>query len=337
MRRCLKPVLMLLALLLPGFSGRDAAADTPPESLAAFRSEIMAAQAAAGACGHDRARCKDAHIPPTAQVEGAHGVFTMRWTFFGDALERAATASDIDREWSMEALKQQLWTTLSEAAGSIAAPAPDLASGRREANRILARPEFQGEDGPGWMERHFARIQEAVLRLFSGMDRLGKRAPWIAPLLEWTCFALAAAGLLWYVRQSLRRQSLLLQLEAGERATVVRGLDAEGWQRQAADHAAAGQWREAVHALFWAAIALLEARRAWRPNPTRTPREYARLVRPGSELQAALRELLGLMETSWYGTARASEGDFARAEVCLRAVADDRGAPARSQAAGSAA
>jgi hypothetical protein len=93
---------------------------------------------------------------------------------------------------------------------------------------------------------------------------------------------------------------------------------AEDWARMAEEHAAAGAWREAVHCLYWAAIVLLEGRRAWRHNPTRTPREYVRLLKPGSAQQQGLRGLTQSLERSWYGQREATAEDFRRAQGYFR-------------------
>jgi hypothetical protein len=95
---------------------------------------------------------------------------------------------------------------------------------------------------------------------------------------------------------------------------------ASGWDKEATDWAdlaeacaARQEWREAVHCVYWAAIVRLEARRAWRHNPTRTPREYVRLLKPGSTQQGALRGLTQIFERVWYGLREAEAEDYARA------------------------
>jgi hypothetical protein len=91
--------------------------------------------------------------------------------------------------------------------------------------------------------------------------------------------------------------------------------EAEDWAKGAAEHAEAGEWREAVHCLYWAAIVLLESRRAWRHNPTRTPREYVRLLQPGSAQQMGLRKLTQIFERVWYGLRDAGAGEYAEARA----------------------
>src|ERR1035441_9342535 len=62
---------------------------------------------------------------------------------------------------------------------------------------------------------------------------------------------------------------------------AVGAASARDWQLWLADArraAAAGQWREAIHFVYWAAISRLESKRLWPADRARTPREYLSLV-----------------------------------------------------------
>ena len=191
---------------------------------------------------------------------------------------------------------------------------------RRAADTVLASGEFRAVDGPTWWDRQWARVQDWFLRLFSGMDRLGARNPWLAPVIEWGCFLLAAGGLVFFIRRSLQRQALRIALGGDVTAAGRTGRDSTDWARLAEEQAATGAWREAVHSVYWAAIAALEAKRAWRANPARTPREYVRLLAPDSKAQAALRELTRGFELVWYGQAEADEAMFRAARESFEAI-----------------
>jgi hypothetical protein len=94
----------------------------------------------------------------------------------------------------------------------------------------------------------------------------------------------------------------------------------DDWARMAEQAAAAGDWREAVHCLYWASITLLEGRRAWRHNPTRTPREYVRLLKPGSSQQQGLRRMTQIFERIWYGHRDAEAEVYAQAHACFETL-----------------
>jgi hypothetical protein len=100
--------------------------------------------------------------------------------------------------------------------------------------------------------------------------------------------------------------------------------EATDWAKQAEEFAADAEWREAVHCLYWAAIVSLEARRAWRHNPTRTPREYLRLLKPGSAQQRGLRGLTRIFERVWYGLREGRAEEYAEARALYEALAEGK-------------
>jgi len=199
----------------------------------------------------------------------------------------------------------------------------EFAQARGAANEVLRSPEFEGNVGPTWWDRLWAKVRNLVADLFNGVDALGTRAPWIGTLLEWLLFAAAAVGLLVVLLRAVARQRMRLALERGMPAATAWEQAADDWARMAEEHAAAGAWREAVHCLYWAAIVHLESRRAWRHNPTRTPREYVRLLKPGSAQQQGLRGLTQSLERSWYGQREATAEDYQRAQGCFRQLSSD--------------
>ena len=71
--------------------------------------------------------------------------------------------------------------------------------------------------------------------------------------------------------------------------------------------AAKGQWREAIHFLYWASIARLESRRLWPADRARTPREYLALLAGTDPRKTNLTALTRSFERTWYG-GRAAAG-----------------------------
>ncbi len=319
-------------LLLFCASAQARADDLKTVPFSVFQAQTAAARQLMDGCRHNAAACDGASLPAPQGVNGGPaGTFTMNWGWLRDTLNGAKTASPADRQTRMKDAQDHLDALVRDAGAAFPAEAGAFPQARSAANRALARDEFRAAEGPTWIDRQIAKLQDWVLRLFTGMDRLGKRAPWLAPSVEWGCFALAAAGLLWFVRQSLARQALRISLSEG--AALAGGGDRHSadWARMAQERAAAEDWREAVHSLFWAAIALMEGRRAWKPNAARTPREYLRLLKPGSDAQGALRELTRVFEQTWYGhgEAGASAYDAAlRSYQALEAARPERSASA---------
>jgi hypothetical protein len=309
----------LLFFLLAGSEAARAA--TKAVSAGTFSQQIAAARQLVTSCAGTASLCDGAALPDREQVQGTPGGdFSVDWSWLRSDLAAAKGAKPADRLRRMNASQMHLAALLSQAGADHNLSSPEFRKARTAANAALARGEFQADGGPGWMERQGARLQDWLLRIFTGMDRVGRRAPWLAPLIEWSCFALAAGGLLWFVRQSLARQALRIALSEGAALASRNDREAADWARLADEHAAAQNWREAVHCLYWAAIALLERRRAWRPNATRTPREYVRLLRPGTEAYVALRDLTRGFERIWYGQATADEAQYRSAKDRFQAL-----------------
>jgi hypothetical protein len=103
------------------------------------------------------------------------------------------------------------------------------------------------------------------------------------------------------------------------------------WIRGAQDAAARGEFREAIHLLYWAAITRLEDLSILTVDHTRTPREQLRLLsnpaKTGTLVAASATPqqrapMVGLttqLERVWYGRRPASAEDF---RECLKHVED---------------
>jgi hypothetical protein len=191
--------------------------------------------------------------------------------------------------------------------------AANFKQAREVADAVLQRPEFQRELVNSWWENKKQQFGNVLGRIFAKVARVGHAVPWLAKAMEWTLFGGAALGLLLFVLRELRRQRLHVSLSSGAVKAEAWTREADDWSQRAEAFAKAEEWREAVHCLYWAAIVLLESRRAWRHNPTRTPREYVRLLRAGSLQQQGLRGLTQIFERSWYGLREVNGEQYAQA------------------------
>jgi len=91
------------------------------------------------------------------------------------------------------------------------------------------------------------------------------------------------------------------------------GEDSHHWLREARAAAARGDYRSAIHAGYWAAIASLEEAKLLAENRSRTPRESLGLIRRESEEYAPLFELTHRFELVWYGYRSADRSDWSDA------------------------
>lgn len=206
----------------------------------------------------------------------------------------------------------------------------EFAKARAAAREVLAGAEFQPPQQT-WWDRAKTKMLGWLSQLFMDIDRVTTSSPWLGRLLEWLLFLGAAVGLLVWLLRMVRRQRLRVAPGAGTaQASSEWARESEDWRRLADAQAAEGAWREAIHALYWAAIVLLEQRRAWRHNPARTPREYVRLLRAGSAEQRELRGLTSALERTWYGQRAAQAEEYDEAQQSFERLA----AGARDAAAG---
>jgi len=205
----------------------------------------------------------------------------------------------------------------------------EFAHAQAAVEKILAGAEFQRPEPTLW-ERLKAKIVNTLLQIFTGIDRVTTQSPWVGRTLEWLLFLAAAVGLVVWALRTVQRQRLRVALGDEPAKSSTWGRETEDWWRQSEREAARGAWREAIHAIYWAAIVHLEGKRAWRHNPSRTPREYVRLLKAGSTEQRELRGLTSALEQSWYGQREANAEEFAEARESFErlAEADTRGSVA---------
>ena len=187
--------------------------------------------------------------------------------------------------------------------------------------KVLDGHEFRKLKGPGPAESLAEKINDWLNRFFAGLSGLTRGAAWLGRALVWGFMLAVGIGLVW----------ALLQLERRWRVRLVPAADApprdaasaRDWQLWLADArraAAAGQWREAIHFLYWAAISRLESKRLWPADRARTPREYLALVTPEDPRKAGLAALTGSFERTWYGGRAAGEADYQRADELAGAL-----------------
>jgi hypothetical protein len=259
------------------------------------------------------------------------GGYVVHWDWLRDSLEKS---KDLDAGKRVEGLRDSV-ARLKGMEGELGAQGvvPEFGRARKEADAVLAMPEFQRKVTVTWWDRVTGFFGEWLDKMLGGIARAGAAAPWLGTVVIWTLCIGAAAGLVFFVLRNVQRQRLRISLAGAAVAKTAWDREATAWAIQAEEFARREEWREAVHCLYWAAIVSLESRRAWRHNPTRTPREYVRLLKPGSGQQRGLRELTRMFERVWYGLREGRAEEYAAArglyEALASGVVDRAGAEAR--------
>jgi hypothetical protein len=127
--------------------------------------------------------------------------------------------------------------------------------------------------------------------------------------------ALAACALAVWLYRTARQRPL-----QRDREIILFAPSAKSWQAwmtEANNAAAAGDWRNAVHLAYWAAISYLESGGAWRPDRARTPREYLRALSPSHPAKKIFAVLTRRFEAVWYGGRVAGSAEFQATRVAL--------------------
>ncbi len=181
--------------------------------------------------------------------------------------------------------------------------------------QVLAGRDFRDLQQPSVRQAMMEKVSNWLNQIFASVARLRPRSPWLGRAIVWTFILLVCTGLAWGLLQLERRWRLRLVPEAtGSNSSAASARDWQFWLQDARHAAAAGQWREAIHSVYWASISRLESQRLWPADRARTPREYLALVAPEDPRKSGLANLTGNFERTWYGGRAAGEGEFRRAE-----------------------
>jgi hypothetical protein len=280
-----------------------------------YRAELTRLQTLVEECRTNAAKCDPEAVGADEEVD--KGKFQVHWGWLRRALE---TGKDEKAKNRLEVLDAAAGRLVDDAADAAASTSPgDLtaqATARRKADEILSHREFRHVQQNSYLDKKLAAFRRIVNKVFEGIGELIPQAPWVATALEWGVLALAATGLLiWVWRVSKQQRVAILESHGGP--TPVWQKESDDWAERARAEAERGDWREAVHCLYWSAIVLLEGQKLWRQNRARTPREYVVLLEPGSDKQRALGGLTRVFERIWYGLRPAAESDYQRAAAML--------------------
>jgi hypothetical protein len=235
--------------------------------------------------------------------------------------------SEQAKEW-VDLLEREVAGYLSPNTAKVAPEA------RKELEKILTRQEYAGVRGPNAWDRFRERvalwISRWLVRLFGGM--LGR--PITGQIVFWALLIIGVACIgLWLFRFLASRD----RIDGLEPSTIMTASRTwQEWLRLARAAANNGDFREAVHAAYWAGVVRLEDAGTLPRDRTKTPREYLRLVKersasePSRALQtpdAAARNsreplaaLTARLERAWYANRGANAEDFRESMNQLEAL-----------------
>ena len=300
----------------PAILAQDAAATRTIRSLAAYDAELDAwrTEISALESGSPGADALLKRLPRGWSVE------TPDRTWWVPADELLGAIDRWKREHDRASLDRALrWIDEArlQARGFTDVAATD-ASARARLDEILARREFRGVHGPTWFDEF---RQGVILWILDLLGRLigSSSMPTITRGFVYAVLALAVGLAAWTLARVLaRRRSPAEPGLARNETTPPRPWAT--WLDEARGAASRAEWRDAVRLAYWTGIAFLEGRGAWRPDPSRTPREYVSLMSASGEDAPALRDLTRIFERVWYAADEANAVRFDEAISCLRTL-----------------
>jgi len=212
------------------------------------------------------------------------------------------------------------------------APRPDYAAmnapptARPELNRILASPEFGAVRPPSAFDllkqRIAAWIQRMLLKLFSRISG----HPLGVKIFFWTLLICAVAFVGFMILRLFQRGNPFQELNPA--SAVISAWSWQQWVRNARQSAERGDFREAIHSLYWAGISRLEDVEALPRDRSKTPREYLRLAKETRATNERMEEkfldplarLTTRLERIWYADDTATAAEFAESMAQVEAL-----------------
>jgi hypothetical protein len=306
MRRLLFCLAVLAVSKAP--AGAQPSAPYRPASLAA---ELRGLQTS---LGHSAYR-QFPSFPSAWEVETPQG----RYSISTEPLRTLLQANQRDKRDTRVQQAQAWLDLLAQQLESFETAAPASAGGARaKLDRILARPEFAAAGPPSplelWRRRVAAWLQELLRRIFGVVAGHPTASQFLFWLLVAGCVGILAV---WLIRWWTRNGEVPGLPRPARSGMVVRTW--QEWLAAAHHAAAAGDWRQAIHSSYWAAISRLQDSGALPADVTRTPREYLRLT-SGPPVRDPLAALTSGLERFWYGRRAARAEDFRESLTQLEAL-----------------
>lgn len=205
--------------------------------------------------------------------------------------------------------------------------APKYDRQRSILGEVLAGSEFRSLHPASESDLALEKIGNWLNHVFENVAKMRARSPWIGRALVWGFLLVVGTGLGWGLMRLERRWRVkLIAIQERPAAEAASARDWQLWLADAREASENGEWREAIHFVYWAAISRMESRRMWPADRARTPREYLGLVAADDPRKTGLASLTGSFERTWYGGRAASEADYRRAELLADGVIAGRAA-----------
>jgi hypothetical protein len=196
---------------------------------------------------------------------------------------------------------------MGDTGGAPPLPTPELDPTEvgRQADEILARPEFRPEP-KGLVERALDAMGNLLGDLFEALVGGGGSS-----VVAWAILAVVVAAVAFLVVR-LGRTVQRHPTQVGVVPVTAHRPSVE-WRREAEEHEARGEWRQAMRCRYRALVSDLVARRVLRDVPGRTAGEYrAELAEAAPAVAGDFSGATELFELAWYGQRSTGPDESAR-------------------------
>ncbi len=286
-----------------------------------LRQQLLHAKAVVAACAASvtESVCDPSAVGPDDQVTLAGGARRVEFGWLRLALADAPKSKNAA---ALVSVRQRIEREVAELAAANPLTPAQLKDEQGKLREILSSGAFPQREPESFWARMWNRLMLWLLEILRRAGGGASSTQWISQILMLALLGIGCGGLIWWLSRIRRKQGLLLKKPVAERTpNGSAGPEWEVWLAQARQLAHEQQWREAIHRVYWAAIARMESRGAWRADRARTPREYLDLIDRQSAPGNDLAQLTKALEQFWYGGRSASEQDYSDACRSLERLA----------------
>lgn len=336
-RDWLRKALIAAALVAMATAARQARADWEDAAPADLKQHLGNLEVIAQACrtARNKTACNQSLVGPDDRLVWTAGAAKesreIRYDWLRDVLDRSGKKEAPEPKSTavlpQVAVIQQKPPTLDESLGAAidrlkdeerqvdtltagSQAAGDSAGEHKKLAEILSRRAYKGVIQNSARNRFWEWVENHINKLIGTLAGFGSKAWWVPWLLMGLLILGVLIGLVWSLIQIERRSRIRLIPETTGMSGAPSTREWQLWLKDAQDAAAAGLWREAIHFLYWAAIARLESRRLWPADRARTPREYLLLLPKADPRRDNLTTLTRSFERTWYGGREAALTDY---------------------------
>ena len=340
--KCAWLAAMLCALLAPCAHAQGGNVPQTNASLEPYRQHLENLETVVAACRKQRSpdACNPALVGSDDRVQWGSGGRAaerpIRYNWLRELLDRAGKKeqppqknavapllgveaekpASVDEQLAQaqQRLKDDLGSDLQQAGGAAAQTQASHAAERKSIAAILAGRAYQGVSQSSPWEHFQEWLENVLAKIFGHLVMFGARSQWLVLALRALLLGSLCVALVWALVRIERRARVRLVPDMAPAASAPSAREWQLWFQDAQRMAAQGQWRDAIHFLYWASISRLESKRMWPADRARTPREYLRLFPAADARRQDLTALTHSFERTWYGgrEAGATEYDAAR-------------------------